>query len=572
MPMLNRRRSVLSLVLATGVAGIALAAPGPFVGVATPNPKAPGITAPNALTPELVETMVAQGAMPLENPGPTGDLGGGTSIPVTHYGYYGDGPFLPPPCAPPACPTPIEARKSEPDKNTYLVFRDGLPGADPHYDYGHRFLFQGHENGSASMATGNPASYITRVNLDADVAHRVTLLATTDVDGHALPVFDGSTWDPWTEKLLFTAELGNKGGVWQASVDEVPARVEDISGALGRGGYEGIQNDSAGNLWIVEDTGGGTNAACPAARQPNSFVYRFVPNHPDDLTVGKLQVLQVMSARFPKSPITFHAGNICGDALSQDMADLHAYGFTFHTRWVTIHDTSTDGTTPFDANALAKTKGGTPFKRPENGLFRPGSGFTQFFFDETGDTNATTVAAAANDPMGIDHGGFGAIMRLSQTHPSANQGQLRMFYRGDRAHTGLDNCAFWSEDEIIFVEDAGDGLHTQRNALDSAYFFHIGTNYANPANVPVRILAQGRDASATLDSALGPLIPGFPNDGDNEITGTHISDGDPSLFGILGNKIPDPFKRGWRFFYTQQHGDNVTYEILKKRPVASLEP
>ena len=27
-----------------------------------------------------------------------------------------------------------------------------------------------------------------------------------------------------------------------------PARVEDVSSALGRGGYEGIQNDSAGNL------------------------------------------------------------------------------------------------------------------------------------------------------------------------------------------------------------------------------------------------------------------------------------------------------------------------------------
>ena len=30
----------------------------------------------------------------------------------------------------------------------------------------------------------------------------------------------------------------------------------DVSGALGRGGYEGIQDDSAGNIWIVEDVGG----------------------------------------------------------------------------------------------------------------------------------------------------------------------------------------------------------------------------------------------------------------------------------------------------------------------------
>ena len=50
-----------------------------------------------------------------------------------------------------------------------------------------------------------------------------------------------------------------------------------------------------------------------------------------------------------------------------------------------------DGTSPFNASALAKTAQGTPFKRPENGQFRPGSDFKQFFFDETGDTNALSV-------------------------------------------------------------------------------------------------------------------------------------------------------------------------------------
>jgi hypothetical protein len=54
-------------------------------------------------------------------------------------------------------------------------------------------------------------------------------------------VFDGSTWYPWAQRLLFTAENGNAGGVWQATLD-VPSRVEDISGVLGRGGYEGIRH------------------------------------------------------------------------------------------------------------------------------------------------------------------------------------------------------------------------------------------------------------------------------------------------------------------------------------------
>ena len=34
---------------------------------------------------------------------------------------------------------------------------------------------------------------------------------------------------------------------------------------------------------------------------------------------------------------------------------------------------------------------------------------------------------------------------------------------------------------------------------------------------------------------------GFSNDGDNEITGIHVSDGDPTTGGILGAKEPKPF-------------------------------
>jgi len=112
---------------------------------------------------------------------------------------------------------------------------------------------------------------------------------------------------------------------------------------------------------------------------------------------------------------------------------------------------------------------------------------------------------------------------------------------------------------VTFVEDAGDTLHTQRNALDSGYTLNTTTNYANPSNQPVRWLAEGRDASATIDSAFG----GFgKNEGDNEITGAHVSDGDPGTGGILGAKVPNLRNPHWRWFYTQQHGDNTTYEVI----------
>src|SRR5262249_2857287 len=454
-----RRDAVIGAVLAGWLTvGTATAMGQGLTPVPKANPKVTGVSAPNVLSVELAEVIRAQGSMALENPQEW----------AVFYGYnkdvLGQRPFLPP------FGSIVEATKTEPDKNTYLVLH-GQRGADPSYDYGTHFLFQGHEAG----AGGN--GYITRINLDADVAHRVTLMAHRDVLGNPLPVFDGSTWYPWAQRLLFTREAGPNGGVWQATLD-VPSHVEDISGVLGRGGYEGIQADSDGNLWIVEDVGGTT---VNSARQPNSFIFRFMPYHRADLNAGgKLQVLAGKSKA--------HAGDIlfngapAADILSQDVQDLHTYGLVFDTHWVTIHDTAVSGTTtPFDANAAAKGKG-TPFKRPENGMFRPGTHFGEFYFTETGDTNANTAA-------GTTFGGFGGLFKVSQRRPSDNTGTLTLFFLGDLQHTAFDNLAFWTEDLLVAVEDRGDGLHGQGNALDSAWMFDVRLDFSHPANKPIRILA-----------------------------------------------------------------------------------
>ncbi len=530
-----RRRSLAALaaagLAAAGVAAVSSARTTAltFSGVPNAATKTPGIAVPNAYTPELQAIAVAQGSNALENGTPA----------VPYYGYDGDGPMLP------AAGSTAEATKTEPDKNTYLVL-DGQQGADPSYDYGTHFLFQGHEGGSPG--------YITRVNLDADAAHRVTLLATTDTTDASLPDFDGSTWDPFARRLLFTSEGSLGGGVWQATLD-LPSTVTPLAGILGQGGFEGIQNDSFGNVYVVEDAGGPTGTLNPHAKQPNSFLYRFIPTDKTDLTRGgKLQVLQVESLAHA-GPILFHAGQADADITSQDTQDLNTYGKVFQTRWVTIHDTAVDGTAAFSANALAKAKGGTPFKRPENGQFRPGSDFRTFFFDATGDTNALSEANA-------QFGGWGAIFKLTQ-NPLTNSGHLRLFYESDEAHSGFDNVGFISHSEIVFVEDAGDTLHTQRNALDSAYVFDVNHDYSDLAQ-PVRLLAEGRDASATLDSGYAGQ-PGFHNEGDNEITGFHVSNGDPGTGGLLGAQDPHPFAlSSWRVFFTQQHGDNTTWEITRR--------
>ncbi len=338
----------------------------------------------------------------------------------------------------------------------------------------------------------------------------------------------------------------------------LPSQVEDVSGALGRGGYEGVQNDSDGNLWIVEDIGG-SNKPGTTARRPNSFVYRYVPSRPGDLHNGKLQVLQVLNQA--GAPVTFESQEAVN---APDQVALRTYGLSFNTKWITIHDTGVDGTAPFNANTLAKASHGTPFKRPENGQFRPGSKFGEFYFDETGDTNATSPENGNAVTGAGGAGGWASIFKLTQHSGSSSTGKLSLLYEGNESAAGLDNVTFLSRNLITFGEDAGDTLHTQRNGLDSAFVFDVRKDYSGGAQ-PIRWLAEGRDASATLDSANG----GFgKNDGDNETTGVHVSDGDPSENGILGAKSPSlsASSSKWRWFYTQQHGDNFTWEVTLVRP------
>jgi hypothetical protein len=525
------RAAVIALaVSALASAGIGVAiAGGPGLGnepVPQAQSKALGISSPNVLARPWVDVELVRGSQPLENPDAN----------ASHYGYYtSDLPMVP---LPPSTP---EKTKSEPDKNTYLIFKNGLSGADPAYDYGTHFLFQGHEGGSNS--------YLTRVNLDADAAHRVTLLGAI---GDAF--FDGSSWNPFAARLLLTGENNSAGGgVWQATPD-YPSTIQKLD-FLGWAGYEGVQTASDGSVWLVADVGGSKGTTNANARQPNSFVYRFVPTDRADLTKGGvLQALQVIGT--DGQPIVFHPGAVDADILSQSMKDLHTYGQSFRTRWVTVHDTSTPGgMNAFDANLAAKAALATPFKRPENGVFRPGTGFTEFSFTETGDTNLDTEAGAA-------YGGFGGIFLLQQHDPSADKGRLRLVFRGDPDHTGLDNIAWFTKGQVAAVEDAGDTVHTQRGHLDSGFLFSIRQSPPDP----VRFLAEGRDPSATIDSyLLDSGAPGYPNEGDNEITGIHVSNGDASINGLLGRQAPHPFDDGWRVFWTQQHGDNVTFEIRSDR-------
>src|SRR4051812_33572097 len=96
------------------------------------NPDTRGITVPNVLSPELIQYATAQGSTVLENPDGV----------VGYYGYNANGTLVPDPAVVQAPGHNVEANKTEPDKNTYLRLR-GLHGADPSYDYGTHFIYQG---------------------------------------------------------------------------------------------------------------------------------------------------------------------------------------------------------------------------------------------------------------------------------------------------------------------------------------------------------------------------------------------------------------------------------------------
>jgi uncharacterized protein DUF839 len=489
-------------------------------GVHDANP-AVGVT-DNILPAGFSLQKIAEGVDPIENP----------SGKITLFGLLSTG------------------TRTEPDENTYLILDHNPGGPTTGFDYGRHFLFQGHENSS-------DLAYVTRINLDVlDPLHRITLLTPVGADGLThLNSIDGSTWNPHTKTLLFTQESSTNGVPVLGGVVEVNPEwgaagfPRKLDGILGRGGYEGIHPDKHGNLFIIEDIGGtrvsidpnDANGPIKQAAIPNSFVYRFVPNNIADLSAGgKLQALQVSVDGQPVMFVPIDAAHPFGDVFSTNQLKLHTPGSSWPVRWVTIHDTAINGTASFDANLAAKNAGATPFKRPENAQFLPGSDFTTFFFDPTGDTDAR----AGNVPALAARGAWGSIFRVD-LDDDLNTGKISIVVLGDQFHAGFDNLTFADGNVLLAAEDRGDTLHDQLNTLDSVWAFDVTKKNAQDA----RLIALGRDAIAAPSG-----------EEDNEPTGLHFSDGNASVIGLIGTQPLNPGTA--RLFVTQQHGDNVVWEVV----------
>jgi len=503
--------------------------------IGVPNAVTPvtGVAQPTLIDPDFTTRIVAKGTDPLENP----------SGVITKFGVL------------------TTAVNTEPDENTYLRFPQSPGGPTPGFNYGRNFLYQGHEN------AGNLA-YVTRINLDVtDPAHRITLLTPVD-PMTGLTNFnriDGSTWNPFTKTLLFAQEDSNVGGIIQITPNW-PPKVTTLYQFLGRAAYEGIHSNDKGVIYMQEDTGGirpgglatidgVPNLPLRSAAQPNSFVYRYVPNNPERIEDGgKLQALQVI---IDGNPVVFNGLDPVGDITAPAQRKLHTPGTSWPIKWVTVHTSNKDDPpgNAFNANTAAKAAGATPFKRPENMAWLPGSGFRTFYFSPTGDTDAPTGQISQLAARGA----WGSIFRVDLRDDDDHQGNqddhddhggngkggaISIFVLGDQDHSSFDNLAFANERQLLATEDRGDALHDQLQKLDSVWAFDVKNGHA------IRFIALGRDLSAAASGAE-----------DNEPTGIHVSNGNSRKEGLLGT---DESLEDARGFFTQQHGDNTVFEIVRK--------
>jgi hypothetical protein len=273
------------------------------------------------------------------------------------------------------------------------------------------------------------------------------------------------------------------------------------------------------------------------AKQPNSYIYRFVPRDAHNLSKGgRLEALQVS---VDGAALVFGGDDdqsAFNDTWSPKQVELHS-GASFPTKWVTVHDTATDGTSDFNCNLVARAAGATPFKRPENGVFNPDGSFRNFVFATTGDTDNRSGSV---DGL-AQRGAWGGLFQLS-LDKKQEFGTIKNVVLGDSTHNSYDNVTFGDSNTILTTEDRGDTLHDQLDTLDSIWAYPL-----TALGSPLRLLALGRDASASGDGQE-----------DNEPTGMFVSNGErikPDQYGTPTNLL------GARGFFTEQHGDNKLYEL-----------
>ena len=197
---------------------------------------------------------------------------------------------------------------------------------------------------------------------------------------------------------------------------------------------------------------------------------------------------------------------------SQDRLKLHTLGTSWPAQWITIHNTATNGTAPFDANALAKAAGATPFERPENLQFRPGPGSAR----SSSRRPATRTPTPATSPSSRSEGPGAACSR--STSPTARAATSRSWPWATRCTRRSTTWRSPTATRSSPPRTAGTDCTRSEHAR-----LAVGVQH-DRSGAPGAVHREGRDPAAQADAALLDAgTPGFQNEGDNEVTGVHVA-------------------------------------------------
>jgi len=145
-----------------------------------------------------------------------------------------------------------------------------------------RYLYRSHELGS--HPDGGAISVV-----DLKTGESKILLQDTDYRS-----IDGIRWTPWGT-ILFGEERRN-GRIFEINLDKDNlTHVDKVleRPLLGRLAHEGIEVDSKGNVYVIDERRGLSNS-CQNIKPCGGGIYKFVPQHYGNLSSGKFYVLKVI--------------------------------------------------------------------------------------------------------------------------------------------------------------------------------------------------------------------------------------------------------------------------------------
>ncbi|MES9944451.1 MAG: alkaline phosphatase PhoX [Candidatus Thiodiazotropha sp.] len=192
-----------------------------------------------------------------------------------------------------------------------------------------RFMYRTHELRSpANQPEGGSVSVV-------DLQTGETRLLAQDPGYDAL---DGIRWTPWGT-LLFAEEITG-GRLLEIYLEDDLMTAKEVVDrpAVGRLAHEGIDLDSDGNVYVVDEHRGRTSG-CSGVVPCGGGVYKFVPDAAGDLSSGSLYVLKVNGADGvgqgewvgPIDPMTAReSGSTAGGQSYQRPEDLEVIGDTLY--------------------------------------------------------------------------------------------------------------------------------------------------------------------------------------------------------------------------------------------------